>query len=103
MIGRIYVGNHITLLNRTTKYTDFSHCGFREGISCILITSLCQKVTSRGVVYLDHRDMTGRIYKRDFITLLHTKYKSSGLQGFREDIFVFLLQVYGSYPLPWKS
>ena len=28
MIGRIYVGHHLTLLH--TKYTSFRLCGFRE-------------------------------------------------------------------------
>ena len=40
---------------------------------------------------MDHRGTVGRIYKADHYTLLHTKYKSSGPCGFREeDLFMFL-------------
>ena len=31
------------------------------------------------------RGMVGRVYKGDYLTLLHTKYKSSGPHGFREE------------------
>ena len=34
---------------------------------------------------LDPRDMVGRIYEGDCKRLLHTKYKSSGPHGFREE------------------
>ena len=40
---------------------------------------------------MDPRGTVGRIYKEDHYTLLHTKYKSSGPCGFREeDFFLFL-------------
>ena len=53
---------------------------------------------------MDPRGTVGRIYKEDHYTLLHTKYKSSGPCGFKEeDFFMFFpLYVYGSYLLPWK-
>ena len=41
----------------------------------------------QGVVTLDTRGLTGRIYVVDHYTLLHTKYISSGLHGFREEAF----------------
>ena len=40
----------------------------------------------RGVANLDPRDMVGRIDVGDHLTLLHTKYLSSGPYGFREDL-----------------
>ena len=41
-----------------------------------------------GVANLDPRGMVGRIYKGDYLTLLQTKYKTSGLYGFREEDFI---------------
>ena len=32
----------------------------------------------------------GRIYEKDYNTLLHTKHESSGTRGFGEDFFMFL-------------
>ena len=40
-----------------------------------------------GVANLDPRGMVGRIYVRDHLTLLHTKYLSSVSYGFREEDF----------------
>ena len=37
---------------------------------------------------LDPRGLIGRIYVGDHYTLLHTKYRSSGPHGFREEDFV---------------
>ena len=53
------------------------------------IISLWQILTPRGMVNLDPRGMVGRIYEEDYQTLLHTKYRSSGSCGFREDVFSF--------------
>ena len=39
----------------------------------------------RGGAIFDPRGMIGRIYKGNYYTLLSTKYKSSGLCGFREE------------------
>ena len=57
-----------------------------------------------GVANLDTRGMVGRIYSGDHLTLLHTKYLSSGPHGFRKEDFLkfFALKFYGSYMLPWK-
>ena len=43
-----------------------------------------------GVANLDPWGMVGRIYVGDHLTLLHTKYLSSGPYGSREDDFFFL-------------
>ena len=44
----------------------------------------------RGGAIFDPRGMIGRIYIEDHLTLLHTKYESSGPCGFREeDFFIF--------------
>ena len=42
----------------------------------------------RGVASLDPRGLIGRIDVGDHYSLLHTKYISSGLHGFREEDFV---------------
>ena len=59
----------------------------------------------------DPRGMVGmvRIYKEDYHTLLHTKYESSGLCGFRkEDFFVFPMTpqgrgLYGPQGHSWQD
>ena len=60
----------------------------------------------------DPSDMLFIIYtcNGDYQTLLHTKYRSPGPCGFREDFFfVFFFSIvslwvqYGSYLLPWKT
>ena len=43
----------------------------------------------RGVASWDPRGLIGRIYVRDHLTLLHTKYISSEPRGFREDFLSF--------------
>ena len=44
----------------------------------------------RGGAIFDPRGMIGRIYIEDHLTLLHTKYESSGPCGFgEEDFFIF--------------
>ena len=45
---------------------------------------------SRGVASLDPRGMIGRIYVVDHYILLHTKYISCGLHGFKEEEFLKL-------------
>ena len=40
-----------------------------------------------GLASLDPRGMIGRIYVSDHLTLLQTKYLSSGTYGFREEEF----------------
>ena len=84
IIGRIYVKHHITLLH--TKYTSFGSCGFR---CCGLVVSgmkiffICFPGTAR----TDPMGMVVRLYKEDYLTLLHTIYKSYRAYGFREKGF----------------
>ena len=40
---------------------------------------------------MDHRDTVGKIYKEDHLTLLQTKYESSGPCGFGEEDFFYVL------------
>ena len=42
----------------------------------------------RGVANLDPKGIVGRIYEGDHLTLLNTKYLSSGPHGFREEDFL---------------
>ena len=42
----------------------------------------------RGMANLDPRGMVSRIYAGDHLALLHTKYLSSGPNGFRERDFL---------------
>ena len=44
----------------------------------------------RGEANLDPRGMIARIYVESHLTLLHTKHKSSGPHGFREEDFLRL-------------
>ena len=43
----------------------------------------------RGGAIFDSRGMVGRIYKEDYYTLLHIKYKSSGPCGFGDKDFFY--------------
>ena len=45
-------------------------------------------MTPWGVASLEPRGLIGRIYGGDQETLLHTKYTSFGLHGFREEDFL---------------
>ena len=45
----------------------------------------------RGVANLAPRGMVGRVYVDDHLSLLHTKYLSSGPYGFNEEDFFFPL------------
>ena len=73
MIGRIYVGYHLTLFH--TKFTGFRPCGFKEeDFYVIHIICLWQIMMPPGMANLDPRDMVGRInkeyYLRNNFTLL---------------------------------
>ena len=65
MVGRIYVGDHLTLL--TTKYLS-------SGLPIITLRANEPRV----VANLDPRGMVGRIYVGDHLMLLYIKYLSSG-------------------------
>ena len=89
MLSRIYVKLYITMPHN--KYRSFGCCGFREeDFLCISIISLWQIMMLRGGTCMDPRGTFSSIYKEDHNTLLHTRYKSPGLCGFREeDCFMF--------------
>ena len=85
-IGRIYVGDHYTLLH--TQYISCGPHGFREEDYLRFSHYKSMEANDpRGVVSLDPRGLIGRIYEVDHYTLLHTKYISSGPHGFREVLF----------------
>ena len=46
-----------------------------------------ETIDPRGMARFDPRGMIGTLYNRDYQTLLHTKYRSSGACGFREEDF----------------
>ena len=85
MIGRIYVGNHLTLLH--TKYLSSEPYGFREDFWSFFHYNSKGANEPLGMANLDPRGMIGRIYVGNHLTLLHTKYISSGPYGFREEDF----------------
>ena len=53
----------------------------------------------RGVASLDPRNLIGRIYIGDHKKLLHTKYISSGLHGFREEVFFSIFPIINLWEL----
>ena len=88
MVGRIYVGDHLTLLH--TKYLSSGSYGFIEE-AFFSFFFYCKSTGAnelRSVANLDPRGMIGRIYVGDHLSLLHTKYLSSGPYGCsEEDLF----------------
>ena len=85
LIGRIYVGDHYTLLH--TQYINCGPNGFRE--EDFLSHYKCIGANDpRGVASLDLNGLNGRIYVVDHYTLLHTKYINSGPHGLREEDFL---------------
>ena len=87
MIGRIYEGDHLTLLH--TKYLSTGPHGFREDFLSFSHYQSMRTDEPWGVAKLDPRVMVGSIYVGDHLTLLQTKYLSSGPHGFREDFLSF--------------
>ena len=86
MVGRIYVGDHLTLLH--TKYLSSEPYGFRkENFLSFSHNKFMGDNEHRGVANSNPRGMIGRIYVGDHLILLHTKYLSSGPYGFREEDF----------------
>ena len=98
MIGRIYVGDHKTLLH--TKYLSSGPYGFRE--EDFLSFSHYKFMGANepwSVTNLDPRGMIGGIYVGDHLTLLHTKYLSSGPYGFREEDFLSFFSIVSLWEL----
>ena len=54
----------------------------------VFLVKSMETIDPRGMAKFDSRGMIGIIYNGDYQTLLHTKYRSSGSCGFREeDVF----------------
>ena len=87
MVGRIYKGDHLTLLN--TKYLSSGRHGFRE--EDFLKVFFSPDKSMRANESLDPSGMVGRIYVGEHLTLLHTKYLSFGPHGFKEEFFLKFL------------
>ena len=85
-VGRIYKGDHYTLLH--TKYESFRSCGFREEDFFLVFP-----MTPPGGARMDPRGTVGRIYKEDHYTLLLTKYESSEPCGFGEEDFLYVFSI----------
>ena len=85
MVGRIYVGDHLTLLNISKLWASW----FQRRRFCKFSHYKSVRANEpSGVANLDPRSMVGRIHVGDHLTLLHTKYLSSGPHGFREEDFL---------------
>ena len=88
LIGKIYVGDHYTLLH--TQYISCWPPGFREDFLSFSHYKSIGASDPWGVARLDQKGLIGRIYVHnvvDYYTLLHTKYISSVPHGFREEDF----------------
>ena len=86
MVGRIHVDDCLTLLH--TKYLSFGPYGFRE----VFFLSISHYKSMganepQDVASLNPRGIVGRIYVGDHLTLLHTKYLTSGPYGWRKEDF----------------
>ena len=87
LIGRIYTGDHYTLLH-TNKYISSEPHGFREEDFLSFSHKSMEANDPQGIASLDPRGLIGRIYAGDHLRLLHTKYISCGPHGFREEDFL---------------
>ena len=91
-VGRIYIEGHYTLLH--TKHGSSRSCGFKEDFfSCL---SHCKSMGANGPqggAISDPRGILGRIYVKLHKTLLHTKYRSFGCCGFREEDFFHVFPI----------
>ena len=86
-VGSIYKGEYYTLVH--TTYENSGPYGFGEE-GFFLCFSNCKSmgaIDPRGEAISDPRGMLGRIYVKLHITMLHTKYRSFGCCGFREEDF----------------
>ena len=93
LTGRIYVGDHYTLLH--TKYLSCGPHGFREEDFVIFFHYKSMGANDpQGVARLCPRGWIGRIYVGDHQLLLHTKYVSCGPHGFREEDFFSIISLW---------
>ena len=99
LTGRIYVGDHYTLLH--TQYISSGPHGFREEdfLSFSHYKSI-GAIDPRGMASLDLRGLIGRSYLVDHYTLLHTKYISSGPHAFREEDFFPIISLWEPVSAP---
>ena len=95
MVGRISEGDHLTLLN--TKYLSSGPYSLREDFLSFSHYKSMRANEPRGTGNLDPRGMVCRIYVGDHLTLLHTKYQSSGPHGFREEDFFSIISLWELY------
>ena len=87
-VGSIYKGEYYTLVH--TTYESSGPYGLGEDVFHVFpILSLRELLTPHGGAISDPRGMLGRIYVKLYITMLHTKYRSFGCCGFREDFFMY--------------
>ena len=90
LLAFIYVGEHLSLL--PTKYLSSGPYGFNdENLIFFFDYNYMELISPGGMASLDPSGMVGRIYKGDHLTLLNTKYLSSGPHGFRENLSFFPL------------
>ena len=85
MVGRIYVGDHQTLLH--TKYISVGLMVLEKKIFKDFVFHYKSMGANdpRGMTSLDPKGLNCRIYVVDHYTLLHNKYISCGPDGFREE------------------
>ena len=106
-VGRIYKEDHYTLLH--TKYESSGPCDFGE--EDFFMFSHCKSMGANdpqsGAIF---DPKVSRIYKEDYYTLLHTKYKSSGSCGFGEEDFFYVFPMkpsgrglYGPQGYGWQD
>ena len=94
MIGTIYeyVEDYYPLPH--TKYQSCGPCGFREEdfffFFFFFFFIQLNVYVNRGVAKFDPWGMNDKIYNADYLTLLNTKYRSSGPSSFREEDFVLV-------------
>ena len=89
-VGSIYKGDYYTLVH--TTYESSGPYGFGEE-DFYGFFSNCELLTPRGGAISDPRGMLDRIYVKLHITMLHTKYKSIGCCGFKEEDFFMYFQL----------
>ena len=85
-VGSIYKGEYYTLVH--TTYESSGPYGFGEDF--FMFFSNCKSkgaIDPWGGAISDPRGMLGKIYVKLHITMLHTKYRSVGCCGFREEGF----------------
>ena len=100
LIGRIYVGDHKTLLH--TKFVSCGPHGFREEDLSFFHYKSMGANDPWGMASLDPRGLICRIYVGDHKTLLHTKYVSCGPHGFRRRFFKFFSIIsLWEFTTPW--